>query len=111
MNKHGRAAEATAKEPGHSPFALGNLVASIQWENAKRKSFTGLITGNLSVGVPYGRRQEFEHKSRSFYLRRAIAKHFPKFVASLRRKGVIENILLGRRVQRGSAGVAGGAME
>lgn len=96
-NEHGRQAEAIAKTPGHSPFLTGELIKSIKWVSATRNGFGGLITGDLSVGVPYGRRQEFEHKTKKLYLHRALAAVFPAFLASLNNKDILEEVILGRR--------------
>ena len=96
MNRAGRNAEMIAKSPGHSPYKTGALVNSIKWVNAKRRGFDKLIIGRLTVGVPYGRRQEFEHKTRRLYLHRAIQQALPGFERDLGDKGRLENVFIGR---------------
>jgi hypothetical protein len=108
MNKHGRRAERIAKEPGWSPFLTGALVRSIKWLEARKGDFgRRVISGALTVGVSYGRRQEFEHSSRSRYLGRALDAVFPDFVNDLRDRRVMEDIFFARR-QVGGDGVRGG---
>ena len=103
MNEAGRRAEAIAKQPNWSPFLTGALVRSIQWLDAREGlGASRVLVGALSVGVPYGRRQEFENKSKSRYLGRALDVAFPTFLSSLRDKNVMEDIIFGRRSQVGA---------
>lgn len=99
MNKHGREAERIAKSPGHSPYLTGLLVSTIVWRSAKRRRFSGLVLGQLEVGVVYGRVQEYTHKTRAFYLHRAMMQVYPGFISDLQDAGAIEDILLGRKTQ------------
>lgn len=109
MNKSGREAQRIAREPGHAPFLTGALVRSIKWRKARQgRGLSGVITGALTVGVPYGRRQEFEHPTRSLYLQRALQQVFPDFVARLRNRRVLGDILFSRRFQSSGGGVTGG---
>lgn len=100
MNRAGKSAEAFAKSPGWSPRLTGALINSIKWIRAEKGGAEGrIITGALSVGVPYGRRQEFENKSKGRYLARAIEAAFPEFIQKLRDRNVLEDIIFGRRKQ------------
>ena len=109
MNKSGRAAKRIAKTPGHSPFLTGNLVKSIEWRKARAgKGVSNVVTGALLVGVPYGRRQEFEHSTRSLYLQRALQAVFPEFLSNLQDRRVLGDILFSRRRQASGGGVTGG---
>ena len=98
MNKYGRQAEKLAKTPGWSPYLNSHLVRSIKWQSAKRKGFTGLIRGDLTVAVPYGRRWELDlTHPRRLYLQRALEAVQPLFAAELQNKRVMEEILIGKR--------------
>ena len=109
MNKFGRRAARIAKSPGHSPRLTGALVASIRWRKAGEGKRAGrVITGALEVGVPYGRRQEFEHPTRKLYLQRALQAVFPEYLQALRNKKVVGDVLFGRRRQVGQRGVVRG---
>ena len=109
MNKHGRRAARIAKSPGHSPYLTGALVRSIRWRPARDGRVIGrIITGALEVRVPYGRRQEFEHKTRSRYLLRALQMVYPDFVSDLRNRRILGDILFARRRQATATGVRGG---
>lgn len=109
MNKSGRAAQRLAKSPGHAPFLTGALVRSIKWRKATAgKGISNVITGALEVGVPQGRRLEFEHPTRSLYLQRALQAVFPEFLANLRNRRVLGDILFSRRRQISGGGVTGG---
>lgn len=71
FNSMGLRAEMLAKE--NAPVLTGALRASINWKmiggNITR---SGVLRGRLRVGVVYGRRQEWEHATRSFYMYRAV---------------------------------------
>lgn len=110
MNKYGKRAEALAKTTGWSPYLTGALVRSIQWMNARRSERDAhrVIRGSLLVGVPYGRRQEYEHKTRGWYLHRAINAVYPEFISEVRNRRIIGDILFGNTRQIGSFGVRGG---
>lgn len=108
MNKAGKNAEKLAKKRSHSPYLTGALIRSIHWQNARKGKGPRVIVGSLAVDVPYGRRQEFENPTKPFYLRRAIQANFPKFISALKRRGAIENIILGKRKQIGQSGVVRG---
>tara|TARA_R110002096_G_scaffold388802_3_gene583133 strand:+ start:2022 stop:2459 length:438 start_codon:yes stop_codon:yes gene_type:complete len=98
MNRHGRRAKKIAKTPGHAPWKKGHLNRSIKWQKAKKGSNAGrVVVGAITVGVPYGRIQEFEHKTRGQYLHRAIAKVWPDFLADLKKRGVLGDVLFARR--------------
>lgn len=102
MNKYGRQAAEIAQDPNHSPYLTGALVDSIMWETAQRRGFTGLTIGKLTVGVPYGRKQELSPTQRKrLYLQRALQQVFPHFFAEVSSKGVFEDLLLGKRAQLG----------
>ena len=108
MNKYGKRAERLAKSQGWSPRLTGALVRSIQWLEARKGGTAGrVLTGALTVGVPYGRRQEFEHKTRSRYLGRALDAVFPGFVDELQSRNILEDIMFARRIT-GSEGLRGG---
>lgn len=103
MNKHGKKAERIARSRNHSPFWKGPLIRSIRWNDAKSGEVAGrVIRGYLEVGVPYGRRQEFEHSTKSRYLQRAMDAVFPDFVEEMRSKRVVGDILFGRTRQASS---------
>lgn len=109
MNKHGKRAEKIAKNPQHSPYKRGWLVRSIKWMKASQGKKVGrVITGHLEVGVPYGRRLEFEHETKSRYLQRALDQVFPEFVAEMSKKNVLGAALFGRTRQQTVDGVQGG---
>lgn len=109
MNRSGNEAARIAKSPGHSPFLTGALVRSIKWRRAQEGRILGrVVTGALEVGVPYGRRQEFEHRTRKLYLQRAIQIVFPRFVAALANRQILGDILFARRRQASVEGVRGG---
>lgn len=108
MNKHGKEAEQIAKSPGWSPYLTGALVNSIQWMEARGGTTEGrVLTGSLTVGVPYGRRQEFEHRTKSRYLQRAMEAVFPDFVDDLQDRNILEDIVFSRK-QISVGGVKGG---
>ena len=109
LNRHGKRAEALTKTDGWSPRLTGALIRSIKWIEARGSELASdrILKGALSVSVPYGRRQEFEHTSRGRYLGRALDAVFPGFVASLRNRNVLEDIIFSRR-QGGGGGVSGG---
>lgn len=110
MNKYGRRAVKVAKSPGHSPRKTGALVNSIKWRKAVEGRVRGrVITGALEVGVPYGRRQEFEHNTKRLYLQRALRQVFPEYLAELRNKKIVGDVLFARRRQTSVRGsVRGG---
>jgi len=109
MNKAGKKAVVVAKKPGHSPYLTGRLVKSIHWIRPQEGSrATKVVRGSLAVGVPYGRRQEFENVNRGKFLERAIRAVQPSFIAGLRKKNVVEDIIFGRRRQLAGDGVRGG---
>jgi hypothetical protein len=105
MNEAGKRAERIAKSPGWSPRLTGRLVNSIHWIDAAGGNVLGrVLSGALSVGVPYGRRQEFEHKTRGRYLARALEAAFPDFVSELRNRNILEDVIFGRRKMEGGGG-------
>jgi len=98
MNKYGRKAQKVAKKPGHSPFLTGALVKSIKWQKARNGVVLSRgIVGRLSVGVPYGRIQEYEHPTRSLYLQRAIEQVYPEYLEALRDRRIVGDVLFARR--------------
>lgn len=102
MNRAGRQAVLIAKTPGHSPYLTGALVKSIKWIKAEKGAISSrVLTGALSVGVPYGRRQEFENATRPRYLERALEQAFPDFIQAIQDRGAIEDIIFGRRRMEG----------
>lgn len=110
MNSAGEYAKKLTKVPGWSPRLTGALVRSIKWDPASvGRTQKRILTGALTVGVPYGRRQEFEHKKKGRYLARALERAFPRFLSALRRKNVLEDVIFGRRVQIGGSEVSGGS--
>jgi len=98
LNQAGKRAEALTKTNGWSPRLTGALVRSIKWIEARGSESVSdrVLKGALTVGVPYGRRQEFEHLSRSRYLGRALDAVYPGFLASLRDRNILENVLFSR---------------
>ena len=68
FNQMGMKGERLAK--GRAPVDTGALRASISWAMTGTQSTRkgGPLQGRLAVGVVYGRRQEWEHQSRAFYL-------------------------------------------
>jgi hypothetical protein len=67
----GLKAEAGAKAA--APVLTGALRASINFAMIGADlSAGGMLTGRLQVGVVYGRRQEWEHRTKSFYAYRAL---------------------------------------
>lgn len=71
FNGMGLRAEGLAKQ--NAPVLTGALQASINWRMIGTNISTGApLRGRLAVGVAYGRRQEWEHASRSLYMYRAI---------------------------------------
>lgn len=111
MNKHGKEAERLAKTPGWSPRLTGALVKSIKWHRASAGVGNGrVVRGSLQVSVPYGRRQEFENRTKAFYLLRAIQAVQPAYLADLQDKDIMEDILFARRRQVGESGVVRGSI-
>ena len=109
MNEAGYYAKKITKVPGWSPRLTGKLVRSIDWiEASAGATQKRILTGALTVGVPYGRRQEFEHKKKGRYMARALEMAFPKFIQALRDKNVMEDVIFGRRAQQSGDGVRGG---
>lgn len=108
MNKAGEYAKKITKVPGWSPRKTGKLVRSIDWLDATTSSQRRILSGALTVGVPYGRRQEFEHTTKGRYMARAMERAFPKFIQALRNKNVMEDVMFGRRKQIGDENVVGG---
>lgn len=110
MNKHGKQAERLTKTPGWSPFKTGALIKSIKWIKAQEsdKDSRRVIRGALTVGVPYGRRQEFEHSTRGLYLQRALEAVYPAFLADLQDRNILGDVLFARRRQAGESGVVRG---
>lgn len=71
VQREGLLALRAARNPLETPKESGQLIRSISWTGITRT--IGSFQGQLRVGVEYGRRQEFEHLSKSRYLFRAIA--------------------------------------
>ena len=96
MNRAGRAARDKAKNPNWTPKLSGALIASIRWENATVSARGNIVRGKLAAETPYARRQEFEHKTKRFYLFRAINKVAqPALVAELRKKKIYQEAFIG----------------
>jgi len=108
INDAGRNAKKLTKTPNWSPRLTGKLINSIDWIEASGSGRQRILSGALTVSVPYGRRQEFEHKTRGRYLARAIERAQRLFVRHLRDKNVMEDIIFGRRKQASGGGVVGG---
>lgn len=98
MNLAGHKAEFLAKSPSWSPYKTGALIKSIKWISAKRQGFTQILVGALSVSVPYGRRQEFEHRTKGYYLLRALQAVQPQLNAKLANRKIIDEIFVGERL-------------
>lgn len=99
MNRAGRKAAKKAKDPRWTPKLTGRLIASIRWEKAKLSARGNIIRGVLMAGgtdVPYARRQEFEHRTKSHYLLRAIVQIAqPAFQAELRKNKIYDDAFVG----------------
>lgn len=102
MNRAGRRARDRAKNADWTPKLTGALIRSIQWRLARVRRRGGtIVSGRLVAGndeVQYARRQEFEHKTKAFFLFRAITKiGQPALVEELEKKGFFTDIVFGRR--------------
>lgn len=113
MNQEGKRAEKMAKRPSFSPYDKGALTESIKWRNAKRLKWSKITLGRLEVGVPYGRRQHFEHgiknnagggKPKPYYLWRAL-----RPAAKRTRNRLVQSRVFIEMVLMGQAGDARGA--
>lgn len=102
MNFHGRRARALTQRKTWTPYKTGRMMRSIKWVAAKpSETYSDRIqVGKLSVGVPYGRYQEFHNRRKPFFMERAIRYVWPGFLADLRRKDFLEAIMF-RRFQVG----------
>ena len=92
INFYGHQARRITQNPAHTPYKTGRLMKSIKWHDAVEGK---VIQGFLSVNVIYGRRQEFEHSTKRFYLRRAMRTVTPMIEKELNKKKPLEKIILG----------------
>lgn len=70
---HLQGLEAEALAKAAAPVLTGFLRSTINWDLIGTDiAAGGVLMGRLQVGAVYGRRQEWEHRSRSFYAWRAI---------------------------------------
>jgi hypothetical protein len=98
MNYYGQRAQKLTQSRGWTPVKTGKMKKSIKWIDARVGATTGrILTGALSVNVVYGRYQELHNPRKPYFLLRAVADVFPKYVASLRRKNILEAIMFDRK--------------
>lgn len=99
MNRAGKIALKVAKNPNHTPYLTGRLIASIRWVPARISDNGNVVRGLLAAGgtdVPYARRQELYHRTKKFFLFRAIAEHGQPYLhRKLQQKKFYETIWLG----------------
>jgi len=101
VNRRGLQALARTKSSEWSPFDTGQLVRSIRWRPATARGQT--IQGALTVGVIYGRRWEFTHPWKPYYLLRAIR----EAEKGLKEDMVAAEALFGKRIGVGGGGYRG----
>lgn len=90
----GLRAEAMAKT--NAPVLTGALRSSINWHMIGTDiTHGGVLLGRLQVGVAYGRRQEWEHKSRSFYAYRAVLAVSQEIASTLQSEDGAASVWLG----------------
>lgn len=98
INVAGKRAWYLTQIDGWSPKLTGALVNSIRWLEASKSEVysSRVISGALTVNVPYGRRQEFEHTTRGRYLARALEAVHPEFLDDLKNRNVLEDVFFSR---------------
>ena len=72
MDRAGRKGRKEAKLVRHTPKLTGRLIKSIYWRKARITQDGNIIRGSLRADTPYAQLQEFEHKTKSRFLQRAI---------------------------------------
>ena len=78
------------------PYLTGALMASIKVYPAKRVG-DGSITGSIGSDLIYARRQEYEHRTKAFYILRALQSVQQDMVDDLNNGSVFEDIVLSRK--------------
>ena len=95
-NRYLERAKARTQNKAWTPYLTGRLMGSITVYPAKRTS-GGTITGSMGSDLVYARRQEFEHRTKAFFILRALQAEENWMIDELNNKAVFEDLILSRR--------------